>query len=153
LAGKLHGLEPDERVLASAAASFRGATSASIRATFALGSARRRLDAYYVWREQAQMAGLTTAGPEMLLGVTDTRLVVWSTTFWLSRPHQVTGTIALTKVSDVATVRHGLVTSLALALTTGDIVEVEAMRGRRLARVADALREVIATTRRPTGPP
>ena len=140
---RLPGLEPDERLLAHAPASFRGATAASAWSTFALGAARRRMQTYYAWREYADAAGLTTVGPDMVIGVTDARVVVWSTTFWTSRPGSIVGRIPLARIGDVATARHGIVTGLALALTTGEIVEVEAMRGRRLRRVAVALRETL----------
>jgi hypothetical protein len=144
---RLPGLEPDERLLAHAPASFRGATASSAWSTFALGAARKRMQNYHAWREYADATGLTTAGPDMVIGVTNTRVVVWSTTFWMSRPGSLVGRIPLAKIGDVATARHGLVTGLALALTTGEIVEVEAMRGRRLRRVAAALREALGSTR------
>ena len=143
---QVFGLEPGERLLARAPVSFRGATAASARSTFALAAARRRMNAYHAWREHAEALGFTTAGPEMVIGVTDARFVVWSTTFWLSRPGSIAGKLPLSKIADVATTRHGIVTGLALALETGDIVEVEAMRGRRLRRLADALQ---AQIRRP----
>ena len=98
------------------------------------------MDAYYAWREHAETVGFTTTGPEMVLGLTNTRLVVWRTTFWLSRPGSISGKVPLTQVADVATTRHGIVTGLAFALRNGQIVEVEAMRGRRLRHFADALR-------------
>jgi hypothetical protein len=142
------GLEPEERLLSRAPASFRGATAASLRGTFALGSARHRNQAHNAWRMHAEAVGFPTAGPEMWLGLTDSRLIVWSTTFILSRPGQVKGEVPLEHVAEVVTVRHGLVTGLALALTSGQFVEVEAMRGRRLRRFARTLRETLDTTRR-----
>jgi hypothetical protein len=141
---RVPGLEPDERLLAHTPASFRGATAASVRATFALGAEHRRLAAYYAWCEHAEVGGFATDGPEMVLGLTDTRIVVWSTTFWLGRPAEIAGRIPLTKIGDVATTRHGMVTGLALALTSGQIIEVEALRGRRLRRFADAVRAALA---------
>ena len=48
------------------------------------------------------------------------------------------GGIPLTRVADVATARHGIITGLAFALTNGYVVEVEAMRGARLRRFAAA---------------
>jgi hypothetical protein len=133
------GLEPDERLLVHAPASFRGATAASARSTLALSSARKRTDAYLAWRDHADRCGFATAGPEMVLGVTNTRLVVWATTFWLNRPGPIAGKVPLTDVAAVATSRHGIVTGLAVALKDGQIVEVEAMRGRRLRRLAAVL--------------
>jgi len=137
------GLEPDEQLLARAPASFRGATAASARSTVALSAARKRMDAYHAWREHAQSVGFTTAGPEMVLGVTNARLVVWTTTFWLSRPGAISGKVPLSDVADVATTRHGIVTGLALVLKNGQIVEVEAMRGRRLRQLAAVLQAQI----------
>jgi hypothetical protein len=146
--GELPGLEPDERVLSRAPASFRGATAASIRSTFALASARQRKQAFDAWRMHAESIGFPAAGPEMWLGLTDTRLVVWDTTFMLSRPGEVKGGIHLSEIAHVVTVRHGLITGLALALTSGQFVEVEAMRGRRLRRLAHATRAAVESHRR-----
>ncbi len=144
----LPGLEPDERLIVRAPASFRGATAASIRSTFALGSARARRQAHYAWCMHAESVGFPAAGPEMWLGLTESRIIVWSTTLMLNRPGAVKGAVPLTEVAEVATTRHGLVTGLAVALTTGQFVEVEAMRGRRLRRFADALREAVDARRR-----
>ena len=144
---QLPGLEPDERLISRAPASFRGATAASIRSTFALGSARARRQAFDAWCMHAEAVGFPAAGPEMWLGLTESRIIVWSTTFMLSRPSAVKGAVPLAEVAEVATVRHGLVTGLAVALTTGQFIEVEAMRGRRLRRFADALREALDAAR------
>jgi hypothetical protein len=141
-------LEAGERLIARAPASFRGAAAASIRSTFALGSARARRQAHYAWCMHAESVGFPAAGPEMWLGLTDSRLILWNTTFVLSRPGTVKGVVPLTDVAEVATARHGLVTGLAVALTTGQFVEVEAMRGRRLRRFAAELREALEANRR-----
>jgi hypothetical protein len=140
LAAQPPGLEPDEQLLARAPASFRGAAAASVRSTFALGSARKRLDSYYAWRDLADVTGFATTGPEMVLGLTDHGLVVWSTSFWFGSPRAITARIPLAQIHDVATAHHGIVTGFAIAFTTGAIVEVEAMRGRRLRRLARQLR-------------
>ena len=142
------GLEPDEPLISRAPASFRGATAASIRSTFALGSARARREAHDAWCSHAQAVGFPAAGPEMWLGLTESRLIVWSTTFVLSRPGTVKGVVPLADVAEVATARHGLVTGLAVALTSGQFIEVEAMRGRRLRRFATALREAVDARRK-----
>jgi hypothetical protein len=141
------GLEPGERLISRAPASFRGATAASIRSTFALGAARARRQAFYAWCMHAETVGFPHAGPEMWLGLTESRLIVWSTTFVLSRPGTVKGAVPLADVAEVATARHGLVTGLAVALTTGHFIEVEAMRGRRLRRFAAALTEALESAR------
>jgi hypothetical protein len=140
------GLEPGETLLVRAPASFRGATASSVRGTFALGSARQRNQAYEAWRMHAEAVGFPAAGPEMWLGLTESRLIVWKPSLVLSRPTAVTGHVPVARVADVATSRHGMVTGLAVALTSGQYVEVEAMRGRHLRRLADALRAALDTT-------
>ena len=140
----LPALDPHEDVLAWAAASFRGATAASGRGIFAVGSARTRLRAFDAWTEIARAAGFPTAGPDMMLGVTRTRLVVWQTSFFLGRPVAVAGTMPLERVAQVHAVRHGIVTGLAFVVADGTIIEVEAIRGRRLRRLAAAIRSVLA---------
>jgi hypothetical protein len=141
-------LEPGERLIARSPASFRGAAAASIRATFALGSSRARHQAHDAWCMHAESVGFPAAGPEMWLGLTDSRLIVWNTTFMLNRPGAVKGVVPLTDVAQVATARHGLVTGLAVALSSGQFIEVEAMRGRRLRRFAAELRDALDTKRR-----
>ena len=142
------GLEPDEHLVARAPASFRGAAATSIRSTFALGSARKRHDSYFEWQVAAGSAGFTTTGPEMVLGLTDRALVVWSTSFWFGAPRMITARIPFSEIHDVATARHGIVTGLAIAFTSGAIVEVEAIRGRRLRRLAAELQARLAEGRR-----
>jgi hypothetical protein len=144
----LPGLEPGERLIARAPASFRGAAATSIRSTFAMGSARARRQAHDEWCMHAESIGFPAAGPEMWLGLTDSRIIVWNTTFMLSRPGTVKGVVPLTDVAEVATARHGLVTGLAVALTSGQFIEVEAMRGRRLRRLAAEIREALEVRRR-----
>jgi len=141
LAAPPPGLEPNEHLIARASASFRGAAAASIRSTVALGAARRRLEAFYAWQEPAALAGFSTMGPEFVVGLTDRGLVVWSTSFWFGRPRAISGRVALADIHDVAAARHGIVTGLAIAFKSGAIVEVEAIRGRRLRHLAAAVRE------------
>jgi hypothetical protein len=141
---RLPGLESDEQVLAHAPASFRGAAVTTVRTTFALGSARKRLDSYFEWRALADAAGLCTTGPEMVLGLTDRGLVVWSTSFWFGAPRGVTARIPLAQIHDAATARHGIVTGFAIVFTSGAIVEVEAVRGRRLRHLGVELRRRLA---------
>jgi hypothetical protein len=144
----LPGLEPYDRLIARAPASFRGAAAASMLSTFALGSARARREAHFAWTTHAESVGFPAAGPEMWLGLTESRLIVWNTTFLLSRPGAVKGALPLTDVAEVAVTRYGVVTGLAVAFTTGQFIEVEAMRGRRLRRFAAALRETLDAARR-----
>jgi hypothetical protein len=138
------GLESDEHLIARAPASFRGAAAASVRSTLALSAARRRLDAYREWQAVAAIAGFSTVGPEFVVGLTDQELILWSTSFWFSRPLAITGRVALSGIHEIAVARHGFVTGVALALKNGAIVEVEAIRGRRLRHLAALVRDRLA---------
>ena len=144
MAAPAPGLAPDEHLIARAPASFRGAAAASVRSTLALSAARRRLHTYYAWQSAAAVAGFSTVGPEFVVGLTDRGLILWSTSFWFSRPLAITGRVALSDIHEVAVARHGIVTGVALALKNGAIVEVEAIRGRRLRHLAALVRDRLA---------
>jgi hypothetical protein len=137
-------LAPGEALLAHVRVSFRGAAAASMRATFALGSARMRQKAFETWRQTLDSAHVPSAGPEMSLALSDRRLYVCHTTFWFSRPSQAAGGIGLSRIAETAVVRNGLVTSLALVIDHGAIIEFEAMRHRAVRRFAHALDEARA---------
>ena len=132
-------LEPGEQLLALTPASFRGAAASTARATFALGSARLRNTAFHAWCDHVEPAGFPAPGPEMLLALTNRRVLVCAKTFWLGRLARVEGALPLDRIAEIVTVRHGLVMGCAFALTDGHIIEVEAMRARRLRRFARAL--------------
>jgi hypothetical protein len=141
------GLEPGERLRASAAASFRGATATSGRSTLSLASGRARWRSFQAWEEAAAAAGFPTAGPDMVLGVTDHRLVAWRTSFGLGRPVEIVASLPVERIVDAVAVRHGLVTGVAFVLDSGAIVEVEALRGRLLRVLADQVRAAVAERR------
>jgi hypothetical protein len=137
-------LEAGEAVRAMAGASFRGGFIATIKTTFAFGSARVRSNAFEDWKEPVDKAGFPTAGPDAILVVTDRRLLVYFTTFWAERPGDLGGDIELDRIYQVAVRRHGLVLGIAFALTSGDVVEFEAMRSIRLRRFAHAVQKELA---------
>jgi hypothetical protein len=136
-------LRDGEELRAHVQVSFRGAATTSTRATFALGSARMRNKVYLAWESAVEQAGFPTAGPEMVLALTNERLIACRTTFWAGRPGDVNGEMDVAKIHAVATARHGLVTSLAFALTNGQVIELEAMRGGAIRRFADAVQAVL----------
>ena len=136
-------LAPDETVLATANASFRGAASGSVRAGAALGASRARHESFITWRDQATALGFPTAGQDMRLVLTKQRLIVCRTSFWLSRPVGVAGSLPLSEVAEVAVVRQPFLTGVALAIKLKGIVEIEAVRGRRLRRLARLMQEAI----------
>ena len=92
--------------------------------------------AFDAWETGARAGGFPTAGPEMVIGVTDRRLVVWRTSFVLARPVEIAEGMPLERIIELSVVRHGLVTGVAFVLDNGTIVEIEAMRSRTLRRLA-----------------
>jgi hypothetical protein len=137
-------LEPGEELRAMTGASFRGGLIATVKTTFAFGSARVRTNAFEEWKAPVDKTGFPTAGPEAILAVTDRRLLVYFTTFWAERPSDLAGDIDLDRIHQVAVRRHGLVLGIAFALTSGDVVEFEAMRSIRLRRFARAVQNELA---------
>lgn len=129
------GLDPEEVVVAAAAASFRG----SLATTAVGGSARTRAKRFDGWRRDAEAAGFPTAGTEMLLALTPTRLVVCATSFWTERPTDAVGSVDLGRIAQVGVHRRGLLRVLTLVLHPGAIVEVEAVRGGKLRHLATAV--------------
>ncbi len=137
--GKLLDLEPGEEVLLVARASFRGAAAMSTRATFALGSDRMRRRAFNDWHSAAIASGFPIVPPDMVIAATDRRVLFGGPTFWGRPPAQYSGAIDLGLISQIVAVRHGLVTGVAIAFTSGAIVEIEALRGRRLRRLVQVV--------------
>jgi hypothetical protein len=139
--GELLELEPGEELLAVARASFRGAALVTTRATFALGPGRTRLRAFHAWHDVAMESGLPPVTPDMMVAATDRRVLFGRPTFWGRPPARYSGAIPLARIAQVIAVRHGLVTGVAFAFTDGGIVEIEAIRARRLRRVVQALND------------
>jgi hypothetical protein len=122
--------------------------AATMRSTFSLSAARTRMHAFEAWETGARAAGFPADGPEMVLGVSDQRLIGWRTSFLLGRPIEITASLPIDQIVDVSAVRHGLVTGVAFVFANGSIVEVEALRGRRLRALAREVAAVIADRRR-----
>jgi hypothetical protein len=142
----LPGLESGEQLRAAARASFRGSTATSGRGAVAPGGARARAQAFDAWANAAEAAGFPTAGPDMVLGVTDTRLVVWRTSMLRGRPIEITNAMPLHRIAQVSAVRHGIVVGVAFVVG-GAIIEVEAVRGGPLRRLAREVEAAIAERR------
>ena len=136
-------LDEGEEILAVARASFRGAAATSTRATFALGAARVRLRAFHDWHDAAIASGFPHVPPDMFVAVTPQRVLFGKPTFWGRPPAHYTSAVELGKIAQVAAVRHGIVTGVAFGLTHGAIVEVEAIRARRLRRVVDVITDLL----------
>jgi len=134
-------LEPGESVLAVARASFRGAALVTTRATFALGPGRTRLRAFHAWHDVALESGLPPVPPDMLVAATDRRVLFGRPTFWGRPPARYSGAIPLSRIAQIVAVRHGLVTGVAFAFTDGGIVEIEAVRARRLRHLVEVVND------------
>jgi hypothetical protein len=132
-------LEPDEELLAVSHASFRGATAATFRSTFALGSGRMRMKAYDAWHDAAISAGFPSAPPEMIVAVTDRRILFGKPTFWGRAPSAYRSALGFDQIAQVVWVRHGLVTGVAFAMRHGAIIELEALRGGKLRHMVDVI--------------
>ena len=134
-------LEPGEEVLAVARASFRGAAAVTTRSTFALGPGRTRLRAFHAWHDLALAAGLPPVTPDMVVAATHHRVLFGKPTFLGGPPDRYSGAIPFTHISQVVAVRHGLVTGVAFAFTDGGIVEIEAVRARRLRHLVEVVND------------
>ncbi len=121
---------------------FRGALAANMR-SLGLIMGRSRRKAFGAWAEQANRVGFPALTPEMTLGVTERRVVVWRPSFWFGRPAQLIGTVPFHHLAQVEVYRSGLASALVFVFKSGEMIEVEAMRTRRLRRMRDAVRERI----------
>jgi hypothetical protein len=101
------------------------------------------MDAFAVWEHGTAQLGFAPEEPEMVLGVTDDRLLAWRTSFLRGRPVEVPASLPVENLYDVVTTRHGLLTGVSFVTAGGGIIEVEAMRGRALRRLAAEVRTVI----------
>ena len=69
-------------------AGFRGGAAASLRATFALGSAHIRQKAHTEWLEGVTAGGFPGAPADMILAITDRRLLIGRPNFWGGAPNR-----------------------------------------------------------------
>ncbi len=132
-------LEAGEEILATARASFRGAAAVSTRATFALGSARMRNRAFHEWQDPAIEAGFPLVPPDMVIAVTDRRILFGKPTFWGRTPSRFWGAVSFDQIAQIVATPHGIVTGVAFGFTHGGVVEVEAMRARGLKRAVEVI--------------
>jgi hypothetical protein len=137
--GRPAGLEDDEPLVARMTVTFRGAVAANTRG-LAFASSRARLRSFSAWAQHAEAVGFPTSRPEMTIGVTDRRVVVWRPSFWMGRPAELVGTVPFEQLAAVEVYRQGVAVSLTFAFRNGGFVEVESMRARRMRAIRDAIR-------------
>jgi hypothetical protein len=138
-------IEPGEELLVLAHASFRGAAAASMRSTMALGSGRMRMKSFDAWHDAAIASGFPPVPPEMFVAATDRRVLFGRPTFWGRPPSGYWSALGYDRIAQIIWVRHGLVTGVAFALTHGAIVEIEAVRGRKLRHMVNVIQEHLAS--------
>lgn len=92
--------------------------------------------AYALWARHASAVGFPVAGPEMILGVTQERLLVWRPSFLRSQPRRFAGAIPLSRIQRAGVHRRLFASVLTLLFEQGTIVGVETMRTSRLRRFA-----------------
>ncbi|MDQ1535430.1 MAG: hypothetical protein QOF28_3191 [Actinomycetota bacterium] len=95
--------------------------------------------AYAHWVRCASAAGFPIAGPEMILGVTQERLLVWRPALLRSRPRRFAGAIALSRINSAGVHRKLFASVLTLLLDQGKLVGVETLRSARLRRFAASI--------------
>ena len=95
--------------------------------------------AYALWVRRSAAAGFPIAGPEMILGVTDERLLVWRPALLRSRPRRFAGAINLSQIHSAGVHRKLFASVLTLLLDQGKLVGVETLRSARLRRFAAAI--------------
>jgi hypothetical protein len=139
------GLEDDEPLLVKMTVTFRGAMASNMRG-LALASSRGRMRAFSAWAAHAEQVGFPTRKTEMIIGVTDRRLVVWQPSFWIGRTGEMIGTVPFDQLVAVEVYRQGLAVSLTFGFRSGNFVEVESMRARRMRRIRDAIRPQLPST-------
>jgi hypothetical protein len=95
--------------------------------------------AYARWARHSDAVGFPIAGPEMIVGITQERLLVWRPAFLRSRPRRYAGAVALSRIRQAGVRRRVFTSVLTLLLDDGAIVGVETVWGSRLRRFAVAI--------------
>jgi hypothetical protein len=142
------GLHDDEEIVAMLSVRFCPGMPATIdpapptsvgHANMGASSGRASIvqrHAYAHWARATSAAGFPIAGPEMILGITQTRLLVWRPAFIRSRPRRYAGALPLARIQSAGVHRKVFSSVLTLLFEQGTIVSVETLRGSRLRRFA-----------------
>jgi hypothetical protein len=136
------GLLEGEEIVAMLSVRYSASAPTSLDAAPKAGIHRPSVvqrHAYAFWSRHSSSIGFPVAGPEMILGITQDRLVVWSPTFFGSRPRRFAGAIPLSRIQRAGVHRQLFASVLTLLFENGAIVGVETMRGARLRRFAAAI--------------
>ena len=138
--GDPDGLLEGETVIAFLRVRFSGGMPTDIDSAAQRTSVYRQTvtqrHAYAQWARRSQTVGFPIAGPEMILGITQERLVVWRPALLRSRPRRYAGAVALPRIRTAGVHRRVLASVLTLLFEEGSIVGLETMHGTRLREFA-----------------
>jgi hypothetical protein len=95
--------------------------------------------AYALWARRCATAGFPIAGPEMILGITEARLLAWRPALIRSRPRRYAGAIPLSRIHSAGVHRRIFSSVLTLLLDDGAIVGVETVHSTHLRSFATAI--------------
>jgi len=136
------GLHDDETLIDLIGVRFSAGIQSSIDETPVNSMYRPSITqrhSYARWVRNAGRAGFPIAGPEMVIGVSNERLLVWRTALIRARPRRFAGAVALTSIHSAGVHRRVFATVLTLLLEGGTIVGVETLHGKHLRAFASAI--------------
>jgi hypothetical protein len=136
------GLLEGEEVVAMMRVRFTGGLPTNIDPNAQVTMRRQTMiqrRAYAHWARRAAAAGFPIAGPEMILGVTKERLIVWRPRLFGTRPKRFAGALSLSRIDSASVHRKLFASALTLLFDNGAIVGVEATRTSRLRQFAAAI--------------
>jgi hypothetical protein len=133
------GLLEGEEIVAQLAVRFSPGAPTNLETTATPSMYRPSVvqrHAFAHWALRSAAAGFPIAGPEMILGITQERLLVWRPAFLRSRPRRFAGAVPLSRIHSAGVHRRLFASVLTLLLEHGTIVGLETMRGARLRQFA-----------------
>jgi hypothetical protein len=139
---RLDGLRDDEEVVAMLRVRFSAGLPANITGTPTPTMFRQTVvqrHAYAQWAQRCAAIDFPVAGPEMILGVTQERLLVWRPAFIRSRPRRFAGAVDLARIRSAGVRRRVFASVLTMLFEDGAIVGVETSRASRLRQFAAAI--------------
>ena len=138
---RLDGLLDGEELLALLSVRFSAGTQTHVDdeqpGMIRTGVAQRF--AFSRWTQKAAAVGFPVAGPEMVIGVTPQRLLVWRPGLLRTRPKHFAGALPLSDIRRVGVHRRVVATVLTLLFEDGTIVAVETLRAGRLRGLAETI--------------
>jgi hypothetical protein len=140
--GDPDGLLDDETIVALLRVRFSAGMPATITGAQTQSMIRPTVaqrHAYATWAHRCSGIGFPVAGPEMILGITDQRLLVWRPALLRSRPGRFAGAVELSRIRSAGVRRRVFAAVLTMLFEDGAIVGVETSRATRLRNFATGI--------------